>query len=369
MSSGESRTLVELCGVAKTYGTARVLHDVNLTVEDGEFLVILGPSGSGKTTILRLIGGFIPATAGQIRLDGAVINDLPINRRPFNTVFQDYALFPHMTVQANVAYGLSVRHLPKPEIVSRTARVLDLVSLAEFADRYPAQLSGGQRQRVALARAIVCQPRLVLLDEPLAALDVDLRHQMQVFLKEIQRRIKTTFLFITHDQEEAITLADRICVMDQGRIMQVGAPRDLYDRPGNAHVARFFGENNLIAGHVTGVSGSIATVETPLGALAGHCDPAQGLADGDKVLLTIRPEKIRLLPAGAPSPALETTIPGQIARSGFAGPLTQLHLCPDAAPDLMISVKRLSDASAAASAAQVSARASWSTADTWVVRA
>jgi len=151
--------------------------------------------------------------------------------------------------------------------------------------------------------------------------------------------------------------------------VQVGAPRDLYDRPGSAHVARFFGENNLIAGHVTGVSGSIAKVETALGVLAGHCDPAQGYVGGDAVLLTIRPEKIRLLPVGAPSPALETTIPGQIARSGFAGPLTQLHLCPDAAPDLMISVKRLSDASAAASAAQVSARASWSTADTWVVRA
>lgn len=369
MTAGDSRPLVELCGVGKTYGTARVLQDVNLTVEDGEFLIILGPSGSGKTTILRLIGGFIPATAGQIRLDGAVINDLPINRRPFNTVFQDYALFPHMTVQANVAYGLAVRHLPKPEIASRTAKVLDLVALMEFADRYPAQLSGGQRQRVALARAIVCQPRLVLLDEPLAALDVDLRHQMQVFLKEIQRRIKTTFLFITHDQEEAITLADRICVMDHGRIMQVGAPRDLYDRPGNAHVARFFGENNLIAGHVTAVSGSIATVKTPLGALPGHCDPAQGFSSGDKVLLAIRPEKIRLLTAGTANPALDTTIPGQIAGSGFAGPLTQLHFTPDAAPDLMIAVKRLSDARAAASAAQVAARASWSLADTWVVRA
>jgi len=369
VSAGDRAPLVELSAVGKTYGTARVLHDVNLTVEDGEFLVILGPSGSGKTTILRLIGGFIAASAGEIRLDGAVINDLPINRRPFNTVFQDYALFPHMTVRANVGYGLAVRGLPRPEIAARTAKVLDLVSLGDFASRYPAQLSGGQRQRVALARAIVCTPRLVLLDEPLAALDVDLRHQMQVFLKDVQRQIRTTFLFITHDQEEAITLADRIGVMDQGRIVQVGAPRDLYDRPGSAHVARFFGENNLIAGHVTGVSGSIAKVETALGVLAGHCDPAQGYVGGDAVLLTIRPEKIRLLPAGAPSPALETTIPGQIARSGFAGPLTQLHLCPDAAPDLMISVKRLSDASAAASAAQVSARASWSTADTWVVRA
>jgi len=369
VSAGDRAPLVELSAVGKTYGTARVLHDVNLTVEDGEFLVILGPSGSGKTTILRLIGGFIAASAGEIRLDGAVINDLPINRRPFNTVFQDYALFPHMTVRANVGYGLAVRGLPRPEIAARTAKVLDLVSLGDFASRYPAQLSGGQRQRVALARAIVCTPRLVLLDEPLAALDVDLRHQMQVFLKDVQRQIRTTFLFITHDQEEAITLADRIGVMDQGRIVQVGAPRDLYDRPGSAHVARFFGENNLIAGHVTGVSGSIAKVETALGVLAGHCDPAQGYVGGDAVLLTIRPEKIRLLPVGAPSPALETTIPGQIARSGFAGPLTQLHLCPDAAPDLMISVKGLSDASAAASAAQVSARASWSTADTWVVRA
>jgi len=368
VSSGESRTLVELCGVAKTYGTARVLQDVNLTVEDGEFLVILGPSGSGKTTILRLIGGFIPATAGQIRLDGAVINDLPINRRPFNTVFQDYALFPHMTVQANVAYGLSVRHLPKPEIASRTARVLDLVSLAEFADRYPAQLSGGQRQRVALARAIVCQPRLVLLDEPLAALDVDLRHQMQVFLKDVQRQIRTTFLFITHDQEEAITLADRIGVMDQGRIMQVGAPRDLYDRPGSAHVARFFGENNLIEGRILAVAGGRATVESALGRLAACCDAGAGFVPGEAVLLAIRPERISLRGDAAPCPEGWAEIGGRVARAGFAGPLTHLHLAPDAAPAQALSIKRLSDASADAITAARHLRVCWSPEDAWLVR-
>ncbi len=362
-------TLVELRRVAKSYGSANVLRDINLTVEDGEFLVILGPSGSGKTTILRMIGGFTDASSGDILLDGVRINDVPINRRPFNTVFQDYALFPHMTVRGNVAYGLEVRALPRSEVARRTAGVLDLVSLGAFADRYPAQLSGGQRQRVALARAIVCEPRLVLLDEPLAALDVSLRQQMQAFLKDVQRQIRTTFLFITHDQEEAISLADRICVMDHGAVMQVGAPRGLYDRPGSAHVARFFGDNNLIDGHLVRLDGAAATLQTPLGPLPALHDRTTGLARGDRALMAIRPEKIRCLAPGQAAAAGDTVIAGRVVRQGFAGPLTVLDIQPDAAPALRLSVKLLSNAGTGGTAVNTPVLVCWQTADTWLVPA
>src|SRR6185369_13904171 len=195
-------------------------------------------------------------------LDGRDIARDPINRRPFNTVFQDYALFPHMTVAGNVGYGLKVRGTAGATIKQRVGEVLDLVQLGSFAARFPAQLSGGQRQRVALARAIICQPRLILLDEPLAALDVELRRQMQSFLKDIQREIKTTFLFVTHDQEEAIAMADRICVMNSGRIQQLGSPHDVYYRPRTEFVARFFGDNNLVEGKLAAIEGRYRRIET-----------------------------------------------------------------------------------------------------------
>ncbi|MBX6323541.1 MAG: ABC transporter ATP-binding protein, partial [Rhodospirillaceae bacterium] len=263
----EPGVLLELRGVAKSFGRVRVLTGIDLAVRDGELITLLGPSGSGKTTILRLIGGFIAPDAGRILLEGRDILPLPINRRPFNTVFQDYALFPHMTVAGNVGYGLRVRGVPRREMVRRVGEVLALVQLEDLADRYPAQLSGGQRQRVALARAIVCRPRLILLDEPLAALDVALRRQMQQFLKDIQREIRTTFLFVTHDQEEAIAMADRICVMDEGRILQLGTAHDVYYRPASPFVARFFGENNLIEGRLGDGDSAWRWVETPLGRL------------------------------------------------------------------------------------------------------
>ncbi|HEX9447909.1 MAG TPA: ATP-binding cassette domain-containing protein, partial [Dongiaceae bacterium] len=256
------RILLELKAVAKSFGETRVLDNIDLAVEDGEFITILGPSGSGKTTILRMIGGFTTPSAGEILLDGKDIAAMPINRRPFNTVFQDYALFPHMTVADNIGYGLQIRGIDRREIKRRVADALGLVHLEDFAARYPAQLSGGQKQRVALARAIICQPRLILLDEPLAALDVELRKQMQLFLKNIQREIKTTFLFVTHDQEEAIAMADRICVMSDGRIQQLGSPLDVYYRPKTEFVARFFGDNNLIRGSLAAVDGEMRGIET-----------------------------------------------------------------------------------------------------------
>jgi len=299
--------LLELKGVSKAFGATRVLEGIDLAVEDGEFITILGPSGSGKTTILRMIGGFTEADAGQILLDGRDIAKDPINRRPFNTVFQDYALFPHMTVAGNVGYGLKVRGTAGATVKQRVGEVLDLVQLGSFAARYPAQLSGGQKQRVALARAIICQPRLILLDEPLAALDVELRKQMQEFLKAIHREIKTTFLFVTHDQEEAIAMADRICVMNYGKILQLGSPTDVYYRPRSEFVARFFGDNNLIEG-VVGLGGA---VETPIGSLACASDEMPPV--GAKVFAVIRPEAIRIGAEG---------VAGQVVSVSFGGAAT-----------------------------------------------
>jgi len=298
-----------------------VLHDIDLSIKDGEFLTVLGPSGSGKTTVLRLIGGLEPLTAGEIRLDGQDISRMPINKRPFNTVFQDYALFPHMTVSGNVGYGLSVRHIQRKEIARRVAEALELVQLGRFADRFPAQLSGGQRQRVALARALICQPRLILLDEPLAALDLELRRQMQEFLKSIQREIKTTFLFVTHDQEEAIGMADRICVMQAGHIRQLGTPHELYYKPNCEFVARFFGENNLVAGKLGPVQGDQRTIETALGRLVcsiSNQPHLKAAADGAGAFAAFRPEALHL----ADTTDSGNRFSGSIADLAFAGSST-----------------------------------------------
>ncbi|GAB2176589.1 ABC transporter ATP-binding protein [Dongia sp. agr-C8] len=302
--------LLELKGVGKAFGATKVLEQIDLAVEDGEFITILGPSGSGKTTILRMIGGFTQPDSGAILLDGRNIAQDPINRRPFNTVFQDYALFPHMTVAGNVGYGLKVRGTASALTKQRVGEVLDLVQLGSFAGRYPAQLSGGQRQRVALARAIICQPRLILLDEPLAALDVELRKQMQEFLKDIHREIKTTFLFVTHDQEEAIAMADRICVMNYGKILQLGSPTEVYYRPRSEFVARFFGDNNLIEG-VARDRG----VETPLGTLACAADGT--VPAGARAFAVIRPEAIRIGGENA-----DTIVAGQVSSVSFGGAAT-----------------------------------------------
>jgi spermidine/putrescine transport system ATP-binding protein len=317
------RILLELKGVSKSFGATRVLEQIDLAVEDGEFITILGPSGSGKTTILRMIGGFTQPDQGQILLDGEDIAKEPINRRPFNTVFQDYALFPHMTVAGNVGYGLKVRGVAGATVGKRVAETLDLVQLGAFKDRYPQQLSGGQRQRVALARAIICEPRLILLDEPLAALDVELRKQMQDFLKNIHREIKTTFLFVTHDQEEAIAMADRICVMNFGKILQLGSPTDVYYKPHSEFVARFFGDNNLIEGTLGDGNGEHRVVETPLGALPCMVDGTTASAAGSRAFAVIRPEAIRVdIGGGWPQGTMDQVVSGQVTSVGFGGSTT-----------------------------------------------
>ncbi len=313
------RLLLELKAVSKSFGPTTVLEQIDLAVRDGEFITILGPSGSGKTTILRMIGGFETPSSGQILLDGGDISGLPINKRPFNTVFQDYALFPHMTVAANVGYGLKVRGVKNAEIEGRVGEALELVQLRDFAHRYPAQLSGGQRQRVALARAIICRPRLILLDEPLAALDVELRRQMQLFLKDIQREIKTTFLFVTHDQEEAIAMADRICVMNGGRIQQLGSSHEVYYRPASEFVARFFGDNNLIDGRLGDVNGDRRWIETSLGRLLCAVDGQPEMVsapNGVRALAVFRPEALALNAAGSD---YDNSAHGIVSSLNFAG--------------------------------------------------
>jgi spermidine/putrescine transport system ATP-binding protein len=323
-------------GVSKRYGAAEVLKPLDLAVGANEFLTILGPSGSGKTTILRLVGGFTEPSAGRITLGARDITALPINRRPCHTVFQDYALFPHMTVAANVGYGLRVRGTPRAEAQRRIADVLEVVGLGQLAGRLPAQLSGGQRQRTALARAIVLEPELVLLDEPLGALDAELRRQMQGFLKALQRRIRTAFLFVTHDQEEAITMADRIVVMRQGAIEQVGTPQEVYWRPRTAFVAGFFGDNNLIEVEASPGAGGRAAVDGPLGRLSVAAAPGAG---GGRCLLAVRPESLRLVVDGGEPDTGSRVIEGEAAELTFTGATSRLLVQVPQLPDRPLRVQ------------------------------
>lgn len=245
--------LLQLTGIKKTYDATEVLSDINLNIKHGEFLTLLGPSGCGKTTLLRLIAGFEQPSAGAIRLDGVQMAGLPADKRPVNTVFQQYALFPHMSVAQNVAYGLKLKKVPKDEINTRVREMLAMVQLEHLANRRPQDLSGGQQQRVAIARAVINRPKLLLLDEPLSALDHKLRLQMQSELKRLQRELGITFVFVTHDQEEALSMSDRIAVMKDGKFQQIGTPIEIYETPANLFTAKFIGETNLFRAEVKGV--------------------------------------------------------------------------------------------------------------------
>jgi spermidine/putrescine ABC transporter ATP-binding subunit len=280
-------TLISIEGVSRRFGDVTALDSVSLDIRQGEFFALLGPSGCGKTTLLRILAGFEEPDTGAVRLDGADLLAVPAHRRPVNLMFQSYALFPHMSVEKNVAYGLERERLPRQEIRERVSEVLETVGLAAHARRRPHQLSGGQRQRVALARAIVKRPRLLLLDEPLSALDKKVRAEMQLELKRLQHEVGITFVVVTHDQEEAMSLADRIAVMQSGGIEQVDAPIALYDRPRTPFVAGFIGANNLFPGKVTGKGLDVSG----LGVLPA---PAADLPEGAQALLAVRPERVRL---------------------------------------------------------------------------
>lgn len=253
LSPNSDKALLQLTGLQKIYDQTEVLKDINLDIQHGEFITLLGPSGCGKTTLLRLIAGFEQPNAGAIYLDGMQMAGLPADKRPVNTVFQQYALFPHMTVAQNVAYGLKLKKVPKDEIQTRVREMLAMVQLEHLANRRPQDLSGGQQQRVAIARAVINRPKLLLLDEPLSALDHKLRLQMQSELKRLQRELGITFVFVTHDQEEALSMSDRIAVMKDGRFQQIGTPIEIYETPANLFTAKFIGETNLFKAEVKGV--------------------------------------------------------------------------------------------------------------------
>jgi spermidine/putrescine transport system ATP-binding protein len=312
-------SFLELRGIDLFFGPLQILHGLDLAVREGEFLTLLGPSGSGKSTILRIIGGFLRPRRGSVTLRGTDISAVPVNRRPFNTVFQDYALFPHMTVDENVAYGPRVQGRHDSAMRAKIREVIATVGLGGLEDRRPAALSGGQRQRVALARAIVCQPQVILLDEPLSALDAELRHQMQDFLKDLQRQLGITFVFVTHDQSEAIVLSDRIVVLNAGRIEQIGTPHEVYYRPAREFVAGFFGRNNLLPGRVVVFEGGGAVVETALGPVSCDGPLPAGLGPGSSVKVAIRPEALK--PATGPG-----AIQAVVERVVFVGAISRIDL-------------------------------------------
>ena len=288
---------VDIRHAAKRYGSVTALQDVSLAIDDNAFFTLLGPSGCGKTTLLRLIGGFEETDGGAILLFGRDIAHLQPNQRPVNTVFQSYALFPHMSVLDNVAFGLKMKGMDVTTRTARAGKMLEMVHLSGYADRLPSQLSGGQQQRVALARALAPAPRVLLLDEPLSALDLKLRQAMRVELKTLQEETGITFIFVTHDQEEALTMSDRIAVMDAGTIQQLGTPRQIYDAPVNRFVANFIGETNIMEADVHTVSQDTATLTIAGQTLA--C-PATGATPG-KHHVSIRPERVTLAATGLPA--------------------------------------------------------------------
>ncbi len=315
-STAAQDTLVEFRGVKKTYdGENLVVKELNLEIQRGEFLTLLGPSGSGKTTCLMMLAGFEFPTGGEIRLDGQLLNKVPPHKRNIGMVFQNYALFPHMTVAQNVAYPLRVRGINGSERAGKVKKALDMVQMGQFGDRYPAQLSGGQQQRIALARALVFDPKLVLMDEPLGALDKQLREHMQIELKALHKRLGVTFVYVTHDQSEALTMSDRVAVFDQGIIQQLAVVDRLYEHPENLFVAGFIGDNNRFKGTLVPVQGAQstqATLQLPHGArLSGF--NANNAQANQAVIACIRPERIRLLAAdGASEYALRASVSGLI---------------------------------------------------------
>ncbi|MEW1724190.1 ABC transporter ATP-binding protein [Streptomyces sp. NPDC093109] len=301
---------IEIDGLASGYEGQRVLDVDRLSIRRGEFLSVLGPSGCGKTTLLNSLAGFVRPTAGRITIDGVDLTDVPTHRRGLGLVFQNYALFPHMTVADNVAYGLKVRRVERAERTERVTEALRLVGLEQYAARRPKQLSGGQQQRVAVARALATRPAVLLLDEPLSNLDAKLRREMRVELRELQQRLGITMVFVTHDQEEAMSLSDRIAVLNGGRLEQLGTPTEIYRTPATRFVAEFIGAANILDGTGT-ADGKLA-----VGAGAARLDSGlAGVRDGEAVTVAVRPERVAVLPAGADADA-STGFPGESARRG-----------------------------------------------------
>jgi spermidine/putrescine ABC transporter ATP-binding subunit len=309
--------------VTKDFGKVRALDSVSMNIAEGEFFALLGPSGCGKTTLLRILAGFETPNGGDVSIDGQPMLSVSPNKRPVNMVFQNYAIFPHLNVRQNLAYGLRRQKLPKEELDARVEAALSLIKLEGFGERRSEQLSGGQRQRVALARALIKQPKVLLLDEPLGALDKKLREQMQIELRALQQEVGITFVFVTHDQEEALSMSDRIAVVSEGRVLQVDTPQRLYERPTSREVADFIGTMNFVPGTVTETTnGSVAVTTAALGVIEGRSDAT--FNKGDQALIAIRPEKIL---ATTQSPGTGQNIfQGKVAAASYLGDRSHLQV-------------------------------------------
>ncbi|HJO72988.1 MAG: ABC transporter ATP-binding protein [Rhodospirillales bacterium] len=364
--SAQPDTAVEVDGLSKNYGPVVALSSVSFAIESGQYFVLLGPSGGGKTTLLRLIGGFIRPSQGRVLLHGRDVGDLPPNKRPTSMVFQSYALFPHMSVERNVAYGLKLRKVAAPEIGERVERMLELAGLTGYNARMPHELSGGQQQRVQLARSLVLESDILLLDEPLASLDAKLRKDMCLELKRIQEKVGITFIHVTHNQEEAMTIADRIAIIANGRLVEEGTARDVYERPRRRFTADFIGDNNLLDGTVAGISDGRVTVDLGYATVAVIAIDAPGspgyqVAVGDAVSLSMRSELVELVAPGGADDGARESIPATYVEEVYLG-LTTSHLVrlPDGTE---VAVRRISgDQDAAPPASGQEVRVGWKTA-------
>ena len=330
-----AKTKLSIRGVTKHYGAVTALADATLELREGEFLTLLGPSGSGKTTLLMMVAGLVPPSSGEVWIDGKLATYAPPNKRDIGIVFQNYALFPHLTVRENIGFPLQMRRVPAAQIEAEVKRVLEIVQLPHVAGRLPRELSGGQQQRIALARCMVYRPSIILMDEPLGALDRQLRDQMQLEIKELHARLGITVLYVTHDQEEAMAMSDRICLMNHGRIEQIGTPQELYFRPRSVFVATFLGESNIL--DVTVLRpGETMTFAGPGGMELRGCGDGTA-ASGEPVKLVIRPERLRVLSESEPA---ENVATGTLKDTVFAGGVTRYFV---ALPDgLVLSAKQLS---------------------------
>jgi spermidine/putrescine transport system ATP-binding protein len=321
--AGRERVAIALDGVRKSFGGATAVEELTLEIGEGEFFSLLGPSGCGKTTTLRMIAGFVTPDAGRVVLQGTDVTNVPANRRPVNMVFQHYALFPHMSIYDNIAFGLKMKGVPRAEHRARIDELLRVVSLEGYEKRRPRQLSGGQQQRVALARALVNRPAALLLDEPLGALDVKLRKQMQLELKRIQNELGTTFVYVTHDQDEALAMSDRIAVMNGGRVEQLGSPRDVYERPQTAFVADFIGSLNTLDVTIDEVVGGYGVSRIADGRIVAAVDEQRA---GETVRVGVRPEHVHIGAAGSKPDGDGSRLDGTIAELVYLGMYTQFHV-------------------------------------------
>ncbi|MBW4030668.1 MAG: ABC transporter ATP-binding protein [Acidobacteria bacterium] len=366
-SSTPGSVNVSLSDVTKSFEGVVAVDHLNLTVNDGEFFSLLGPSGCGKTTTLRMIGGFEEPTSGRIVLGGRDVTYTAPYHRDVNTVFQSYALFPHLDVYENVAFGLRRKKVAKSDVRAKVGAILEIVDLPGYEKRRVNQLSGGQQQRIALARALVNEPALLLLDEPMSALDAKLRHQMQIELKSIQSRVGITFLYVTHDQEEAMTMSDRLVVMRQGKIEGIGSPQDVYDNPATEFVATFLGASNLLSGRVAGQLGDMTTVTLDIGAtLEVPTSRIPTSTVGSAIKVGVRPEKIRIHAGGTAPSSGGNTLRGRVRVSTFTGVGNQYLVETSAGEDITVYAQNIGEELAPRSGEEVVL--SWPTEHTFAVR-